>query len=130
MPVPAPVAVPVCVPLAPVPVPVRSAADPPSCKAFSAAVDMIMVDSDSSSASARPTAALSSRLNSAALANRSAAALESAFITTVSMASGMDGLCEDGGLGGSISTFCITATMPPENGRSPTRNWYRMTPAA
>jgi hypothetical protein len=108
---------------------VRSA-PPPSFNALSASADMIIVDSDSSRMSARPTAAVSSRLNSAALAKRSDADFASARSTTASIAAGIDGLWLDGGLGASISTFCITATMPPENGRSPTRNWYRMTPAA
>jgi len=135
-PVPVPVCVlpvPVCVlpvPVCVAPTPVRSDGSRPSCSALRASVDMIIVDSDSSSASARPTAAVSSRLNSAALAKRSAGTLASAFRTTMSIASGMDGLWLEGGLGASISTFCMTATMPPENGRSPTRNWYRMTPAA
>ncbi len=126
-PVPVPVPVPVCV----LPVLVRSAGRiAPSCNAFSVAADMIIVDSDSSSALASPTAAVSSRLNSAALAKRASPDFASAFSTTASIASGMDGLWLDGAFGASISTFCITATMPPENGRSPTRNWYRMTPAA
>ncbi len=64
-----PVAVPpVPVWVLPVPVLVRSAGGTVSWSALSVSAVMIIVDSDSSSASDRPTAAVSSRLNSAALA--------------------------------------------------------------
>jgi phospholipid/cholesterol/gamma-HCH transport system substrate-binding protein len=57
-----------------------------------ASADMIIVDSDSSSESAKPTAVVSARLKSMALAKRSTGALERALSTTLSIASGMDGL--------------------------------------
>ena len=47
---------------------------------------------------------------------------------TRSMAGGLWGFNVEGGGGSSLRTLCMTATMLPENGFSPVRNWYRITP--
>jgi hypothetical protein len=80
---------------------------------------------DSVVAAARRAAA-----NSSASAKRSSGRLASARRTTASNAGRTWTLRIDGGSGSSFSTFCTVVVADPVNGRSPVRNWYRMTPAA
>src|SRR5438034_1821388 len=60
--------------------------------------------------------------NSAALWKRSSGRLASALRTTASIPAGASTLRIDGGIGSSLSTFCIVVVAEPAKGRSPVRN--------